>query len=179
MGFSCGIGVDLLIEISTRDLDGWLGNKIYAGESGRALLLGQLSEFHFFNTKRIYLFFFFFYFLIHLTNLLIYSRNYLFLIFWYFLIHKLNWFSQSKTLFVFECLFCSFTVHVCPCVSVTYLYVCLYIPLYFVYACCLFVWDLYMFVPTLVCICVRLFVFTILRECVFVFINCEMIRALQ
>ena len=80
---------------------------------------------------------------------------------------------------VFECSFCSFTVRACLCVSVTYLHVCLNIPLYFVCPCCLFVQNLYRVVPMLVCICVPLcvFVFTIPCECLC--INCQTTRALQ
>ena len=55
-GFSWEKGVDVLIGINTRVLGSWLCNKIFASKSGGALLLGQLGQFHFFYTKRIYLF---------------------------------------------------------------------------------------------------------------------------
>ena len=121
----------------------------------------------FFNTKCIFLLFYLSTsaFPFPLTNLFIYLFTGLLIPkFLALFIHKFNWFSQSKILCDFECLFCSFAVHVCLCMSVTYLHVCLYTPLYFVCACCLFVQDLYMFLCKLVCICVHVcvFLFTIL-----------------
>ena len=108
-----------------------------------------------------------------MTKLFIYSLNDLFLNFWYFFIHKFNCFPQSKILCVFECSFCSFTVHVCLYVSVTYLYVCLHIPLYFLCACCLFVQHL------LVCLCVRLCGFVLAISCGYLSVNCQTTTELQ
>ena len=150
------MGLHLLIGMNTRVLRGWLDNKISAGQSGGVLLLQQLGQFHFFsNTKHIYLFISLFYdaFRFPLGNLvvLVICLNFL-----YFFIHKFNCFSESKILCVFEYSFCSFTVQVCLCVSMTYLHICLHIPLYFVCSCCLFAQDLYMFIPMLIHICVHL-----------------------
>ena len=61
----------------------------------------------------------------------------------------------------------------CLCVSFTYLNVCMHTPLYFVCPCCLFVQNLYMFVPMLVCTCVRLCVFEFTRSCECLWINCQ------
>ena len=152
IGFFMGIGVvNVLIRINSTVLGGWLRSKISAGQSGGVSLLRQLGSF----------------------------QGQLFLNFWYFFIHKLNRFPQSKIICVFWCSFCSFTVHACLCVSVTYLHVCLHIQLYLVCPCWLFVQDLYMLLPMLVCICLHLcvFVFTIPCECLC--INCRTTRTLQ
>ena len=183
LGFSWRMGVVLLIGMNTRVLSGWLGSKISAGYSGRVSHLGQLGPFHFPLILNVFIYSFL-YFLKHLDfhwqiYLFIYWLNYLFLNFWYFFIPKLNCFFQGIILCVFECPFCSFAVRVCLCVPVTYLHVSLDNLLYFVCACCVFVQDLYMFVPMLVCIYVHLyvFVFRILCECLC--LNCQTTRALQ
>ena len=136
-----GMTVDALIGMNTRVLNGWLGSKISAGQSGGILLLGQLGPFHFSLTLKVSVYSFL-HFLMHLDFhwqiylfvyificLFIYSLNYLFLNFWYFFIHKFNWFPQIKIVCVFECSFCSFTVRACLWVSVSYFHVCLHIPL--------------------------------------------------
>ena len=159
-----------------------MGSKVSAGQSGGVSLLRQLGPFHFSLILNIFIHFFIFLIIwISIDKfvcLFIYSLNYFFLNFWYFFIHKLSWFPKVK-LCVFECSFCSFTVRACLCVFVTYLHVCLHIPLCFVCSCCLFVQDWCMFVPMLVCTCVRLCVFVFVVSCECLCIKCQTTRALQ
>ena len=63
LGFSWGMGVNVLIGMNARVLGGWLGSKISAGQSGEVPLLGELGPFHFSLILNLFIYSFLYFFM--------------------------------------------------------------------------------------------------------------------